>query len=86
MRFDDIDTNNHVNNAVYPLWASESLPYAFRNTHEISELEISFKKEALAGDTVTVLATLKGNKSSHTIISADDGRELARAALTWVQI
>ena len=25
VRFDDIDINNHVNNAVYPLWASESV-------------------------------------------------------------
>ena len=86
VRFDDIDTNNHVNNAVYSLWLSESLPYEFRDNHEIAEMEITFKKEALIGENITILSALQGNKSLHSIVSANDGRELARAVLIWAQI
>lgn len=29
VRYDDIDVNHHVNNAVYPLWATEAVPGRF---------------------------------------------------------
>ena len=49
VRYDDIDINNHVNNAVYPLWASESISSDYRLSHTPVEIELCFKKEARAG-------------------------------------
>src|SRR5574344_374033 len=54
-RFDDVDLNGHVNNAVYPLWATESVGKDFRNTHSPKEILIAFKKETLFGEKVKVL-------------------------------
>ena len=86
VRFDDIDVNNHVNNAVYPLWMSEAVPAVFRDTHTVSELEIAFKKEVLVGEKIRVETFLEGLKSFHHIVSVDDGHEIAKAELTWAEV
>ncbi|MDR1027753.1 MAG: hypothetical protein LBL46_05045 [Rickettsiales bacterium] len=49
IRYDDIDVNQHVNNAVYVLWATESLGYDFLMSHKLRGLRINFKKEIPAG-------------------------------------
>ncbi|MFV0626895.1 MAG: acyl-[acyl-carrier-protein] thioesterase [Alphaproteobacteria bacterium] len=83
IRFDDIDLNNHVNNAVYPLWATESVDNDFHMEHTLEELEIEFKKEALYGETVEVLTAMDDQTSHHSIKSKEDGRELSRVKLKW---
>jgi len=49
VRFDDIDMNQHVNNAVYALWAQESMGFDFLAKHRLVRMEINFKKEIPAG-------------------------------------
>ena len=44
-RFDDIDVNQHINNAVYAVWATESVGYAYRTQHTLRKININFKKE-----------------------------------------
>lgn len=44
-RYDDIDVNKHINNAVYATWATESVGHEFRDTHRLRGIEINFKKE-----------------------------------------
>ena len=83
VRFDDIDINNHVNNAVYPLWASEAVSADFRQNKEISEIEISFKKEGLYGETVEVITQINGDETLHRISAQTDGRELSRVRILW---
>lgn len=83
VRFDDIDINGHVNNAVYPLWASEAVNADFRTSHEPQEIEISFKKECLYGERVEVLSEVKDELSTSIIKSMTDGRELARVRILW---
>ncbi|MBR1604527.1 MAG: hypothetical protein IJ660_00280 [Alphaproteobacteria bacterium] len=83
VRFDDIDVNNHVNNAVYPLWISEAVDGTFRDTHTISELELIFKKPAVAGEIVKIASAFEENNSLH-LITTDDGRELVHAAVKWI--
>jgi len=83
VRFDDIDINSHVNNAVYPLWASEAVDEEFRLTHEPKEIEIAFKKECRYGEKVEALTQMEGTLSTTIIKSMTDGRELARAKILW---
>ncbi len=44
-RFDDIDVNQHINNAVYAVWATESVGFQYRGTHKLRKIDINFKKE-----------------------------------------
>lgn len=86
VRFDDIDSNNHVNNAVYPLWASEALDNNFRNTHIIQEMEISFKKPAIYGEHVTISTQQSDLESIHLLSNSETAQELARVKFIWAKI
>ena len=83
VRFDDIDINNHVNNAIYPLWASEAVPTDYRRNKNIREVEIAFKKEGLYGEKIDVVTQIDGDETLHRISSVADGRELARVRILW---
>ncbi len=83
VRFDDIDLNDHVNNAVYLLWASEAVDLEFRKTHFPCEIEISFKKEGLPGDEIKVITQMENQTSIHSIMAQNNGRELARLRINW---
>ncbi|MBP5615433.1 MAG: hypothetical protein J6X42_02655 [Alphaproteobacteria bacterium] len=80
-RFDDIDLNRHVNNAIYPLWATETLSNDFLHHHIPAEIEISYKKECLYGEHVTVKTNLDSLTSLHTVAQQD--KELAHLRITW---
>lgn len=84
VRFDDIDLNQHVNNAVYPLWATESVDPELRLSHSTAELEICFKKEGHYGEQVEALTQMTEPMTSlHSIKSLNDGRELSRIRIKW---
>ena len=80
---DNIDFNQHVNNSLYPLWASESVGTEFRAKHSPKEIIISFQKEALLGETISVSTQLIELDSVHVITSKKDGRELSKVAIKW---
>ena len=86
VRFDDIDVNNHVNNAVYLLWASESVDSAYRMSHTVAAVEVCFKKEALYGESVAVYCDMQDNESTHIIKDKNSGQELAECRLKWRKI
>lgn len=81
-RFDDIDVNQHINNAVYAVWATESVGYAYRNQHKLKCIEINFKKE-INPDTpmVSVDVAIDDNVSRHRIRTNDT--EHAIVICTW---
>ena len=83
VRFDDIDMNNHVNNAVYPLWASEAVPSDFRLGKQIGELEVAFRKECRLGEQVVVLSEISEHETRHLIEAQGDNRELALVRIVW---
>ena len=85
VRFDDIDINKHVNNAVYVLWASEAVSPQFRLEHTPKHIEISFRKEGHMGEKIRVSTQCEGSHTFHTIrtYDSDDERELARAYIEW---
>ena len=83
VRYDDIDVNHHVNNAVYPLWATEAVPADFRLKHTPAALEIAFKKEGLFGEEVVIRTEIDGLVTLHGIYADDDNRELAKIRIRW---
>lgn len=87
VRFDDIDINKHANNSNYLVWALESLPPEFRNTHNIKTIDIKFKKEiALGGKVLTETnLTLENQRprTTHFIKNIENNEELASVQLNW---
>jgi medium-chain acyl-[acyl-carrier-protein] hydrolase len=81
-RYDDIDVNQHVNNAVYAGWATESVGFGFRDSHALRGIFLNFKKEIPAGTkSVSVCAAISGNTSRHKIMTGDT--ENANVACEW---
>lgn len=71
-RFDDIDVNQHINNAVYAVWATESVGYAYRNQHRLKRIELNFKREISPDNPeVSVEVAIDGLVSRHKIKTAD---------------
>lgn len=73
-RFDDIDENQHINNAVYAVWATESVGYAYRDTHNLRGIELNYKHE-IAPDTPDVFIDVKidGLTTYHKVYTANSG-------------
>jgi acyl-ACP thioesterase len=87
VRQSDLDMNRHVNNAVYVGWALESAPEEIAENHGPVDLEVAYRAEALAGDTVAARCVPEAGAGSgrflHEIIRQQDGRELARLRVRW---
>lgn len=71
-RFDDIDVNQHINNAVYAVWATESVGFEFRNSHKLTGIEIYFEHEISATTPeVQIQVKLEPTVSYHKIMTGD---------------
>ena len=84
-RFDDIDVNQHINNAVYAVWATESVGYVYRTQHKLKQINIQFKKE-VNPDTpeIQIDVMIDGLTSKHKIKSSDT--ENAVVICQWEKI
>jgi acyl-ACP thioesterase len=71
-RYDDIDVNQHVNNAVYASWATESVGFKFRDSHVLRKIFINFKKEIPADTRDVVVESLMENANSRHKICTDN--------------
>lgn len=82
----DLDINQHVNNAVFAGWALEAVPDGVA-AGSLAELEISFRAEALYGETIesrcAVVESGEVTCCLHQIINQQDGKELARLRTRW---
>jgi len=87
VRQSDLDMNRHVNNAVYVGWALESAPEEIAGTLKPVDIEVGFRAEALAGDTVIARCGLGAGANSgrflQEIVREKDGKELARLRVNW---
>ena len=83
VRYDDIDVNKHVNNSIYPVWATECIDNDFRMIHQPQEIEISFKKECHYGEIVEVRTQLCEKTSIHSVVVTAENREVARLRILW---
>ncbi len=86
-----IDVNQHVNNAVYPLWAVEALGFDWQKEKELKEIEISFKNQTFINDIVHVSAYFADDYVIQSIYKDDKSSEngtceLARIKTYWKNI
>ena len=86
IRFDDIDVNQHVNNANYIVWAFEALPYEFKSTHRLKTLDIVYKKEIAYGHNVISQVDFdeKNKTSTHALKNATTDEELCFVCAKWI--
>jgi acyl-ACP thioesterase len=71
-RYDDFDINQHLNNAVYAVWATEALGIEFREKHKLRGISLNFKKEIpMDGADIKVETLREGLKTRHRIVSGD---------------
>lgn len=86
-RFDDIDVNQHVNNAVYTTWATESVGFDYRNTHKLHGIDLYFEHE-INPSTPTVRVEIafdnENNISHHKIMTGEV--EHAKVVCYWDKI
>lgn len=81
IRRSDLDRNAHANNARFVEWALETVD---REQTRLSSLDIAFRGEAFAEDTVLSEVAETGEGAfAHAILRQADRRPLAIARTTW---
>ena len=87
IRYQDLDTNLHVNNVSFIEWVIESIPAEELQRSMLTGLEINYMAEAFHGDfVISKSRPLDGQPGTflHSIIKEDSGQELIRARTTWI--
>ena len=83
VRYFDLDTNAHVNNARYFDWLMDALEMEFLTHYEPKAISIKFEKEVSYGDQVTSHVTIADNKQQTYHEITNQGIRCAEAMITW---
>lgn len=83
VRYDDIDLYQHVNNAVYPTLIYDGLPTQYLQSHQLKELQISFKRPAVITDEICIKSQINGNETLHQLFNKTGEVEFARIRVLW---
>lgn len=84
-RFDDIDVNQHINNAVYTVWATESVGFEYRNEHKLRGIDIYFEHEINPNTPIVrIEVAVNGDISHHKIMTNET--EHAKVVCYWNKI
>ena len=83
IRFDDLDVNQHVNNANYIVWAFEPLDFDFRHAKILKTLDMVFKKEIKYGNRVLSQFEKDGNTTKHLLKNIDTNEDLCLIQAEW---
>jgi len=86
IRYQDLDTNRHVNNVSFIEWIVESIPAEELQCSMLTGLEIHYMAEAFHGDfVISKSRPLDGQSGTflHRIVKEDSGQELIRARTAW---
>lgn len=85
IRYDDIDVNQHVNNANYIVWAFEALPYEFKSKYKLKTLDMVYKKEIAFGHNIISKTQFSENnkESIHVLKNATTDEELCIVKAVW---
>ncbi|MDR1696793.1 MAG: hypothetical protein LBR41_01055 [Rickettsiales bacterium] len=82
-RYDDVDMNQHINNAVYGLWATEACGADFLNTHVLRGIKINFKREIPAETPEIHIETACGDTLSQHRLTTNDDTVNANIVCEW---
>ena len=86
VRWSDIDTNNHVNNVKYVVWALETMPLEILNEKDIELIRIAYKKEIKYGGSIKskaqVITEQEKTISLHSIIG-EDNKDACLIEIHW---
>jgi len=85
IRFEDIDVNQHANNANYIVWAFEPLGFEFRKSKKLKTLDLMFKKEIKYGSKVLSQVAINDDVSTHVLKNAETGEDLCMICANWIQ-
>ncbi|MCR9249072.1 MAG: thioesterase [bacterium] len=84
VRFQDIDMNNHTNNANYVSWVVEDLYNTIGEIRKPLYVDITFKGESVKGEMLqTFIDLMSNNESIHRIVSQNTGRDIINAHLKF---
>jgi acyl-ACP thioesterase len=87
VRLGDLDQNQHVNHAVYPEWAFETVPSLVLKSSLPAEIHVTYRAEAVYGGRVISRSSALDVPGSttylHQIVNEGDGKELARLKTIW---
>ncbi|MGX7199859.1 acyl-[acyl-carrier-protein] thioesterase [Enterococcus nangangensis] len=83
VRYFDLDSNRHVNNAKYFTWLLDPLGKEFLATHLPTNVHVRFDKEVSYGETIDSVVAVTQNQTTsyHTIENATT--RFAEAQITW---
>lgn len=79
-----IDINNHMNNVYYMIVAYNNIPSELLSSHFISKIRITYKKECLEDDNLTVEGRRNGNILYYEILS--ESKLLSKVSFTLKEI
>lgn len=87
VRYTDIDTNLHVNNAKYAAWMVESVPFEIVMNYELRNIKIAFEKETRYGEIIRVNTEIINESEDrivclHKIIDKEN-KELTLGKTSW---
>lgn len=89
VRYSDIDTNMHVNNAKYLSWMIETIPLSIVNEFKLENARIDYEKETQYGEKVnsyTKVTYLSEEKiCCYHIITDENNKELTVGKSIWVK-
>lgn len=89
VRYSDIDTNNHVNNAKYLSWMLETVPLEVVSEYRLENVRIDYEKETYYGEMIKAETEVEkldnGNISCVHRIIGEGGRELTLGSSIWVK-
>ena len=66
-----IDINNHMNNVYYMIVAHNNIPHDLLDNYYIENIRITFKKESVIGDELTIIGRKEDNILSYDIMNND---------------
>lgn len=89
VRYSDIDTNKHVNNAKYISWALETVPKDVVLDYSIKNIKVTYEKETTYGETIKVCTQVNKNVDNvicyHKIVDENE-KELTILETVWKKV
>ena len=83
VRYNDVDVNLHANNGNYIVWAFEPLSFEFKNTHNMKNVDMVFKKEARFGEQLVSQVQFKDEDTTLHRLQNENGEDLCLIECFW---